>query len=66
MALASRLSEPMEVAYGLYVLALAGRSNVPVMNYYKANRALEEDSYLKVRKTFYDRTGRRIDGRNFK
>ena len=27
---------PKEVAYGLYVLALAGRSNVPAMNYYKA------------------------------
>jgi uncharacterized protein YfaS (alpha-2-macroglobulin family) len=28
---------PKEVAYGLYVLALAGRTNVPAMNYYKAN-----------------------------
>jgi uncharacterized protein YfaS (alpha-2-macroglobulin family) len=28
---------PKEVAYGLYVLALANRSNVPAMNYYKAN-----------------------------
>lgn len=28
---------PKEVAYGLYVLALAQRSNVPAMNYYKAN-----------------------------
>lgn len=27
---------PKEVAYGLYVLALANRSNVPAMNYYKA------------------------------
>lgn len=27
---------PKEVTYGLYVLALAGRSNVPAMNYYKA------------------------------
>ncbi|WP_276500443.1 alpha-2-macroglobulin family protein [Terrimonas pollutisoli] len=27
---------PKEVAYSLYVLALAGRSNVPSMNYYKA------------------------------
>ena len=27
---------PKEVAYGLYVLSLAGRSNVPAMNYYKA------------------------------
>jgi uncharacterized protein YfaS (alpha-2-macroglobulin family) len=27
---------PKEVAYGLYVLALAGRTNVPAMNYYKA------------------------------
>ncbi|MBK8952464.1 MAG: hypothetical protein IPM85_09425 [Chitinophagaceae bacterium] len=26
---------PKEVAYGLYVLALAGRNNVPAMNYYK-------------------------------
>lgn len=28
---------PKEVAYSLYVLALANRSNVPAMNYYKAN-----------------------------
>ena len=27
---------PKEVAYSLYVLALAGRTNVPAMNYYKA------------------------------
>ncbi|MEI9942863.1 MAG: MG2 domain-containing protein [Chitinophagaceae bacterium] len=27
---------PKEIAYGLYVLALAGRTNVPAMNYYKA------------------------------
>ncbi|MGZ8516522.1 MAG: alpha-2-macroglobulin family protein, partial [Chitinophagaceae bacterium] len=27
---------PKEVTYGLYVLSLAGRSNVPAMNYYKA------------------------------
>ncbi len=31
---------PKEVAYGLYVLALANRSNVPAMNYYKANPAI--------------------------
>ena len=31
---------PKEVAYGLYVLALAGKTNVPAMNYYKANTAL--------------------------
>lgn len=31
---------PKEVAYGLYVLALAGRNNVPAMNYYKANTSL--------------------------
>jgi hypothetical protein len=31
---------PKEVAYGLYVLALSGRSNVPSMNYYKANQQL--------------------------
>jgi uncharacterized protein YfaS (alpha-2-macroglobulin family) len=29
-----------EVAYGLYVLALAGRSNVPTMNYYKSKPEL--------------------------
>jgi len=29
---------PKEVAYSLYVLALAGRSNVSTMNYYKANQ----------------------------
>ena len=28
---------PKEVAYGLYVLTLAGRNNIPAMNYYKAN-----------------------------
>jgi uncharacterized protein YfaS (alpha-2-macroglobulin family) len=27
---------PKEVAYGLYVLSLAGRTNIPAMNYYKA------------------------------
>jgi uncharacterized protein YfaS (alpha-2-macroglobulin family) len=31
---------PKEVAYGLYVLALANRANVPAMNYYKANTSL--------------------------
>ncbi|HSC36759.1 MAG TPA: hypothetical protein VLD19_02765, partial [Chitinophagaceae bacterium] len=31
---------PKEVAYSLYVLALAGRPNVSVMNYYKANPGL--------------------------
>ncbi|HMR93237.1 MAG TPA: MG2 domain-containing protein, partial [Chitinophagaceae bacterium] len=31
---------PKEVAYGLYVLALAGRPNVPAMNYYKSNLSL--------------------------
>jgi|CXWL01.1.fsa_nt_gi uncharacterized protein YfaS (alpha-2-macroglobulin family) len=31
---------PKEVAYGLYVLALSGRTNVPAMNYYKANPAI--------------------------
>ncbi|NML22798.1 alpha-2-macroglobulin family protein [Pseudoflavitalea sp. G-6-1-2] len=31
---------PKEVAYTLYVLALAGKANVPVMNYYKANPQL--------------------------
>ncbi|MEO5562175.1 MAG: alpha-2-macroglobulin family protein, partial [Chitinophagaceae bacterium] len=32
----NRKIAPKEVAYGLYVLAIAGRSNVPAMNYYKA------------------------------
>lgn len=31
---------PKEVAYSLYVLALSGKPNVSVMNYYKANPAL--------------------------
>ncbi len=31
---------PKEVAYSLYVLALAGRSDVSAMNYYKANQNL--------------------------
>ena len=36
----NRKIAPKEVAYGLYVLALAGKTNVPAMNYYKANTAL--------------------------
>jgi uncharacterized protein YfaS (alpha-2-macroglobulin family) len=36
----NRKIAPKEVAYGLYVLALAGRSNVPAMNYYKANTSI--------------------------
>ncbi|HET9824425.1 MAG TPA: hypothetical protein VFP87_03780, partial [Chitinophagaceae bacterium] len=32
----NRKIAPKEVAYGLYVLALAGRSNISAMNYYKA------------------------------
>jgi len=32
----NRKIAPKEVAYSLYVLALAGRTNVPTMNYYKA------------------------------
>lgn len=31
---------PKEVAYSLYVLILAGRPNISVMNYYKANQKL--------------------------
>jgi uncharacterized protein YfaS (alpha-2-macroglobulin family) len=31
---------PKEVAYSLYVLNLAGRPNLPVMNYYKSNTSL--------------------------
>ncbi len=31
---------PKEVAYSLYVLAVAGRSNVATMNYYKANQSV--------------------------
>lgn len=31
---------PKEVAYSLYVLALAGKTNVPSMNYYKSNQQL--------------------------
>lgn len=36
----SKKIAPKEVAYSLYVLALAGKPNVPVMNYYKANPQL--------------------------
>jgi uncharacterized protein YfaS (alpha-2-macroglobulin family) len=36
----NRKIAPKEVAYSLYVLALAGRSNVSSMNYYKANPAI--------------------------
>lgn len=33
----NRKIAPKEVPYSLFVLALAGRSNIPSMNYYKAN-----------------------------
>ncbi|HEY0432644.1 MAG TPA: hypothetical protein VGC95_02155, partial [Chitinophagaceae bacterium] len=33
----NRKIAPKEVAYGLYVLALAGRANIPAMNYYKSS-----------------------------
>jgi len=36
----NRKIAPKEVAYGLYVLALANHSNVSAMNYYKANTAM--------------------------
>jgi uncharacterized protein YfaS (alpha-2-macroglobulin family) len=36
----SRMIAPKEVAYSLYVLALAGKANVSAMNYYKANQQL--------------------------
>jgi len=36
----NRKIAPKEVAYGLYVLALAGRSNIPAMNYYKSNTTI--------------------------
>lgn len=42
---------PKEVAYSLYVLALAGRPNVSAMNYYKANQkelALDSKYLLSV------------------
>ena len=36
----NRKIAPKEVAYGLYVLAIAGRTNIPAMNYYKANPSI--------------------------
>jgi uncharacterized protein YfaS (alpha-2-macroglobulin family) len=36
----SRRIAPKEVIYGLYVLSLAGRPNLGVMNYYKSNPAI--------------------------
>ncbi len=36
----NRKIAPKEVTYGLYVLTLAGRTNVPAMNYYKANPSI--------------------------
>jgi uncharacterized protein YfaS (alpha-2-macroglobulin family) len=36
----NRKIAPKEIAYGLYVLALAGRSNVSAMNYYKSSQDL--------------------------
>jgi len=36
----SKMIAPKEVAYGLYVLALAGKANTSAMNYYKSNPQL--------------------------
>jgi uncharacterized protein YfaS (alpha-2-macroglobulin family) len=36
----NRKIAPKEVAYGLYVLAIAGRANIPAMNYYKSNSSI--------------------------
>ena len=36
----SKKIAPKEVAYGLYVLALAGKSNISAMNYYKSHQEL--------------------------
>jgi uncharacterized protein YfaS (alpha-2-macroglobulin family) len=36
----NRKIAPKEIAYGLYVLALAGRSNVSAMNYYKSTQGV--------------------------
>jgi hypothetical protein len=36
----SKIIAPKEVAYGLYVLALAGKANTSAMNYYKSNPQL--------------------------
>ena len=36
----NRKIAPKEVAYGLYVLALAGRSNISAMNYYKSTPSI--------------------------
>ncbi|MFI5129045.1 MAG: alpha-2-macroglobulin [Chitinophagales bacterium] len=36
----NRKIAPKEVAYSLYVLAIAGRTNIPAMNYYKANTSI--------------------------
>jgi alpha-2-macroglobulin len=36
----NRKIAPKEVAYGLYVLAIAGRTNIPSMNYYKSNPSI--------------------------
>jgi len=36
----NRKIAPKEVAYGLYVLALAGRSNISAMNYYKSTQGI--------------------------
>jgi len=36
----NKMIAPKEVAYSLYVLALAGKSNVSAMNYYKSNPQL--------------------------
>ena len=35
-----RVIAPREIAYSLYVLALAGRQDAVALNYYKANRPL--------------------------
>ena len=36
----SKMIAPKEVAYSLYVLAIAGKSNISSMNYYKSNQQL--------------------------
>jgi uncharacterized protein YfaS (alpha-2-macroglobulin family) len=36
----NRKIAPKEIAYGLYVLALAGRANISAMNYYKSNPSI--------------------------
>ncbi len=61
----NRKIAPKEVIYGLYVLALAGRPNISVMNYYKANPAMLSLDGKYLLSAAYARAGDRNSFRQF-